>query len=91
MNQFFQTKRSLKIYSDSRDTVLSLGSIYGRLLPVTTASINARTFRHTLSLDERRARFQAHFWKEKRIDCLNHYGAANHYTKTDVEEVFLYH
>ena len=75
---------------DCRDTVASLGAIRGRSLPVTTASTNARTFRHALSLDERRARFQVHFWKEKQTDLLNHYdAAANHHTKTDVEEVWF--
>ena len=80
-------------YSDCRDTVSSLGAIRGRSLPVTTASTNVRTFRHALSLDERRARFQPHFWKEKQIENVNHFDTKD-YTKTekqsvDVEEVWF--
>ena len=93
MYQLFQKqekkKKILKICSDCRDTVSSLGAIRGRSLPVATASTNARTFRHALSLDERRARFQVHSWKEKRIDRLNHHDTTNHRTETDVEEVWF--
>ena len=74
-----------------RDTVSSLGAIRRRSLPVTTACTNAKTFRHALSLDERRARFQAHFWKEKKND---HTEVTNNNDemppiKTDVEEVWF--
>ena len=90
----FSNKANNDNYSNCRDTVSSLGAIRGRSLPVTTASTNVRTFRHALSLDERRVRFQPHFWKEKQIDLVNHYEAANNTTteekkNTDVEEVWF--
>ena len=80
-------------YSDCRDTVSSLGAFRGRSLPVATASTNVRTFRHALSLDERRARFQPHFWKEKQTELVNHSEKRDR-TKTeknliDVEEVWF--
>ena len=77
-----------KIYPDCRDTVSSLGAVLEKSLPATTANPNVRTFRHALSLDERRSQFQAQFWKEKQTDFLHHDGG-NHYTKTDVEEVWF--
>lgn len=40
------------------DTVASVGIIYGRSLPFTSANSAVRIFRHALSLDEHRARFQ---------------------------------
>ncbi|KAF9644334.1 hypothetical protein BDM02DRAFT_3213730 [Thelephora ganbajun] len=40
------------------DTVASVGLIYSRNLPFTTANSGVRVFRHALSLDEHRARFQ---------------------------------
>ncbi|KAF9783112.1 hypothetical protein BJ322DRAFT_136244 [Thelephora terrestris] len=40
------------------DTVASVGLIFGRSLPFTSANSAVRVFRHALSLDEHRARFQ---------------------------------
>ena len=82
---FFKNREKKKkiITWTARDTVSSLGAIRGKSLPVTTASTNATTFRHALALDERRARFQARFWKDRKkhdIDCES---------KTDVEEVWF--
>ena len=86
-------KENNNTYSDCRDTVSSLGVIGGRSLPVTTASTNVRIFRHALSLDERRARFQPQFWEEKQIDIVNH-SEKRDFTKTEedslrVEEVWF--
>ena len=74
----------------SRSTSSTAGTIRGKSLPVTTASTNALSSRLALSLDERlgRARVQAHFLKEKQIHLHNHYDAANHNIKTEVEEVW---
>lgn len=44
-----------------RDTVDSVGLIPKRL-PFTTSNTIVRTFRHALSLDERRAKFKANLW-----------------------------
>ncbi|KAK1235171.1 hypothetical protein PQX77_001610 [Marasmius sp. AFHP31] len=43
------------------DTVNSVGLIPKRL-PFTTSNTNVRTFRHAVSLDERRAKFKANLW-----------------------------
>ncbi|KAJ3575741.1 hypothetical protein NP233_g902 [Leucocoprinus birnbaumii] len=43
------------------DTVDSVGLIPKRL-PFTTSNTIVRTFRHAISLDERRAKFKANFW-----------------------------
>jgi len=40
------------------DTVASVGLIYGRSLPFATVNSAVKVFRHALSLDEHRARFQ---------------------------------
>lgn len=45
----------------TRDTVNSVGLI-PRRLPFTTSNTIVRTFRHALSLDERRAKFKANLW-----------------------------
>lgn len=47
--------------STSRDTVDSVGIIPKRL-PFTTSNTIVRTFRHAVSLDERRAKFKANLW-----------------------------
>lgn len=44
-----------------RDTVDSVGIIPKRL-PFTTSNTIVRTFRHAVSLDERRAKFKANLW-----------------------------
>lgn len=44
-----------------RDTVCSVGLVPKRL-PFTTSNTIVRTFRHALSLDERRAKFKANLW-----------------------------
>jgi len=40
------------------DTVASVGVVYGRNLPFTTSNAAIKVFRHALSLDERRSKFQ---------------------------------
>lgn len=45
----------------NRDTVDSVGIIPKRL-PFTTSNTIVRTFRHAVSLDERRAKFKANLW-----------------------------
>jgi uncharacterized protein (DUF2235 family) len=45
----------------ARDTVDSVGLI-PRTLPFTTSNTILRTFRHAVSLDERRAKFKANLW-----------------------------
>ena len=44
-----------------RDTVNSVGLI-PRALPFTTSNTVVKTFRHAISLDERRAKFKANLW-----------------------------
>jgi hypothetical protein len=44
-----------------RDTVNSVGLV-PRRLPFTTSNTIVRTFRHAVSLDERRAKFKANLW-----------------------------
>ncbi|KAH7097526.1 hypothetical protein BKA62DRAFT_833227 [Auriculariales sp. MPI-PUGE-AT-0066] len=44
------------------DTVASVGMITPRRLPFTSSNSTVRTFRHALSLDERRARFRPTLW-----------------------------
>jgi hypothetical protein len=44
------------------DTVASVGIVYGRTLPFTSANSAVRVFRHALSLDERRARFRPNLY-----------------------------
>jgi uncharacterized protein (DUF2235 family) len=48
-------------YLDKRDTVDSVGFIPKRL-PFTTSNTIVRTFRHAVSLDERRAKFKMNLW-----------------------------
>lgn len=55
----------------TRDTVDSVGIIPKRL-PFTTSNTIIRTFRHAVSLDERRVKFKANLWnrptdKEKKL------------------------
>ncbi|KAJ7598621.1 hypothetical protein C8J56DRAFT_1039510 [Mycena floridula] len=49
------------------DTVNSVGLIPKRL-PFTTSNTIVRTFRHALSLDERRAKFKANLWNRPQDD-----------------------
>lgn len=44
------------------DTVQSVGVLPKRRLPFTASSNHIRYFRHAISLDERRVRFQPNFW-----------------------------
>ncbi|KAF8527523.1 hypothetical protein BU17DRAFT_39727 [Hysterangium stoloniferum] len=44
------------------DTVSSVGAIWSRHLPFTNGTTTIKTFRHALSLDEHRAKFQANTW-----------------------------
>jgi hypothetical protein len=50
-----------------RDTVNSVG-IIPRRLPFTTSNTIVRTFRHAVSLDERRAKFKANLWNRPNED-----------------------
>ncbi|THU78087.1 hypothetical protein K435DRAFT_973673 [Dendrothele bispora CBS 962.96] len=59
------------------DTVNSVGLIPKRL-PFTTSNTAVRTFRHAVSLDERRAKFKANHWaraskeeEERGVKCYN--------------------
>jgi len=49
------------LLTSSRDTVDSVGLIPKRL-PFTTSNTIVKTFRHALSLDERRSKFKANLW-----------------------------
>lgn len=42
--------------------------IIPRRLPFTTSNTSVRTFRHALSLDERRAKFKAHLWNRPAVE-----------------------
>jgi len=44
------------------DTVASVGILNGRTLPFTTSNDAIKTFRHALSLDERRVKFRPNMW-----------------------------
>ncbi|CAE6482247.1 unnamed protein product [Rhizoctonia solani] len=44
------------------DTVSSVGLIFPRHLPFTKSNPIVKTFRHAVSLDERRAKFKHHLW-----------------------------
>ncbi|KAG8893144.1 hypothetical protein FRC01_013758, partial [Tulasnella sp. 417] len=44
------------------DTVSAVGVLWPRHLPFSSANTTIKTFRHALSLDERRARFQPNLW-----------------------------
>lgn len=54
----------------SRDTVSSVGLI-PRRLPFTTSNTIVCTFRHAISLDERRAKFKANLWNRPNATELN--------------------
>jgi len=44
------------------DTVASVGVVYGRNLPFTSSNAAIKVFRHALSLDERRSKFQPNMY-----------------------------
>lgn len=50
------------------DTVNSVGLIAGKRLPFTSSNYAVRTFRHALSLDERRVKFKANVWNRPEPD-----------------------
>jgi uncharacterized protein (DUF2235 family) len=52
------------------DTVNSVG-LLPRALPFTTSNSVVKTFRHALSLDERRAKFKANHWNRPTKDEIN--------------------
>ncbi|KAJ3802202.1 hypothetical protein GGU11DRAFT_673408 [Lentinula aff. detonsa] len=59
-------KKAFSVHADIEflgvwDTVNSVG-IFPRRLPFTTSNTIVRTFRHAVSLDERRAKFKANLW-----------------------------
>ena len=49
------------VISGCRDTVDSVG-IFPKRLPFTASNTTVKTFRHAVSLDERRAKFKANLW-----------------------------
>ncbi|KAF9793319.1 hypothetical protein BJ322DRAFT_996824 [Thelephora terrestris] len=53
------------------DTVASVGLLYGRSLPFTTDNDGIRMFRHALSLDEHRAKFQPNMFQQPYTEELN--------------------
>ncbi|KAJ3767573.1 hypothetical protein FB446DRAFT_651900 [Lentinula raphanica] len=59
-------KKAFSVHADIEflgvwDTVNSVG-LFPRRLPFTTSNTIVRTFRHAVSLDERRAKFKANLW-----------------------------
>ncbi|KIO32976.1 hypothetical protein M407DRAFT_210389 [Tulasnella calospora MUT 4182] len=50
------------------DTVSAVGVLWPRHLPFSSANTTIKTFRHALSLDERRARFQPNLWHREADD-----------------------
>ncbi len=71
MVSYHRKSKSTELTSSARDTVDSVGLIPKRL-PFTTSNTIIRTFRHAISLDERRAKFKANLWnrptdEEKRL------------------------
>ncbi|KAG8958743.1 hypothetical protein FRC00_002339 [Tulasnella sp. 408] len=50
------------------DTVSAVGVLWPRHLPFSSANTTIKTFRHALSLDERRARFQPNLWHREAED-----------------------
>ncbi|EEB99560.1 hypothetical protein MPER_00743, partial [Moniliophthora perniciosa FA553] len=67
------------------DTVNSVGLIPKRL-PFTTSNTIVRTFRHAVSLDERRAKFKANHWNRPQaheeklgVECKHQHGPGEHH------------
>ena len=60
------------MFSLFRDTVSSVGLV-PRRLPFTTSNTVVHTFRHAVSLDERRAKFKANLWNrpQKKEELLS--------------------
>ncbi|PPQ62874.1 hypothetical protein CVT24_006272 [Panaeolus cyanescens] len=69
------------------DTVSSVG-IIPRRLPFTTSNTVVKTFRHAVSLDERRAKFKANLWNRpnKKEQKLSQSETINGYVKEIVPE-----
>src|SRR6266576_1199035 len=61
MVSYHRKSKSTELTSSIRDTVDSVGLIPKRL-PFTTSNTIVRTFRHAVSLDERRAKFKPNLW-----------------------------
>ena len=53
-----------------RDTVDSVGLV-PKSLPFTTSNTIVRTFRHALSLDERRVKYKANLWNRQKLSEEN--------------------
>ena len=74
----------------SRDTVGSIGFTYG--LPFVTSPTFITTYRHAVSLDERRAKFQVNLWNEPTEEEKG-LGLPSSWTKakppTDIKEVWF--
>jgi uncharacterized protein (DUF2235 family) len=91
----FSFLRSITYLILDRDTVDSVGYI-PKGLPFSTSNKCIRTFRHAVSLDERRAVFKANLWKVPTEDEVKLGTKASNYdlidglpNKTDVEEVWF--
>jgi len=63
-----ETDRDLLSLQSHRDTVNSVGLVAGKRLPFTSSNYAVRTFRHALSLDERRVKFKANVWNRPEPD-----------------------
>jgi len=91
----FFPPRNVSYLIRDRDTVDSVGYI-PKGLPFSTSNKCIRTFRHAVSLDERRAVFKANLWKVPTEDEVKLGSKASNYdlidglpNKTDVEEVWF--
>ncbi|TFK71280.1 hypothetical protein BDN72DRAFT_469478 [Pluteus cervinus] len=66
------------------DTVSSVGVLMSRTLPFTNSNASVKTFRHALSLDERRARFRPTYFhrpiirRSNTIGCSSTKGSVGH-------------
>ncbi|KAF9076868.1 hypothetical protein BDP27DRAFT_1389158 [Rhodocollybia butyracea] len=67
------------------DTVNSVG-LFPNRLPFTTSNTLVKTFRHALSLDERRAKFKANLWNPP-----SHHHAAHHNVHHGSKYSFTHH
>ncbi|THU90422.1 hypothetical protein K435DRAFT_676075 [Dendrothele bispora CBS 962.96] len=70
------------------DTVNSVGIIPKRL-PFTTSNTIVRTFRHAVSLDERRSKFKANLWNRPNSHeaCLGDEASGEHHHHSNVNKV----
>ncbi|KAG8905233.1 hypothetical protein FRB99_000400 [Tulasnella sp. 403] len=77
------------------DTVSSVGVIWPRHLPFSSANSIIKTFRHALALDEHRVRFQPNFWHKEAPDASAKRDPEQASTRTQPAdrglEAFVYH